>query len=52
MRCVYDRDHMYIALQINNTSESDPRSSQATKPVVKKAQKKFEASRGFEPMTS
>ena len=48
MRCVYDRDHMYIALQ--NTS--DPRSSQATKPVVKKAQKKIEASTGFEPMTS
>ena len=51
MRCVYDRDHMY-ALQIKNTSESDPRSFQATKPVVKKAQKKIEASRGFEPMTS
>ena len=50
MRCVYDRDHMYIALQIKNTS--DPRSSQATKPVVKKAQKKIEASTGFEPMTS
>ena len=49
MRCVYDRDHMY-ALQIKNTS--DPCSSQATKPVVKKAQKTFEASTGFESMTS
>ena len=37
---VYDIDHMY-ALQIENTSESDPHSYEATKAVAKKAQKKF-----------
>ena len=40
MRCVYDVYHMY-ALRLQNTSESDPHSHEATKAVVKKAQKKF-----------
>ena len=40
VRCVYDIDHMY-ALWIENTSESDPHSYEATKAVAKKAQKKF-----------
>ena len=32
MRCVYDVDHVY-ALRIESTSESDPRSYEATKGV-------------------
>ena len=36
---IYDIDHMY-ALQVENGSESDPRSYEATKAVAKKAQKK------------
>ena len=40
------------ALWIENTSEIYPHSYEATKAVVKKAQKKSEASMGFEPMTS
>ena len=40
VRCVYDIDHMY-ALWIENTSESDPHSYEATKAVAKKAQKKI-----------
>ena len=38
--CVYDKDHM-SALQIKNTSESDPRSYEVTQAVTKKAQKKI-----------
>ena len=34
--CVYHIDHVY-ALQIENTSESDPHSYEATKAVAKKA---------------
>ena len=37
----YNIDHMYV-LQIENTSESDPRSYEATKAVAKKAQKTFQ----------
>ena len=37
------------ALRIENTSESDPHRYEATKAVVKKAQKKIEAWTGFEP---
>ena len=37
MKCVYDMDHMH-ALQIENTSESDPHSYEVTKAVAKKAQ--------------
>ena len=40
VRCVYDIDHM-CALWIENTSESDPHSYEATKAVAKKAQKKI-----------
>ena len=39
------------ALQIENTSESDPRSYEAPK-AVEKARKYSEASTGFQPMTS
>ena len=35
VRCVYDTDHVYV-LRIENTSESDPRSYEATKWVVAK----------------
>ena len=49
--CAYYIDHIY-ALPIENTSESNPRSCEATKAVTKKAQKNSEASWGFEPMTS
>ena len=39
-------DHIYIyALQVENTSESDPRSHEATKAVAKKAQKNCEATK-------
>ena len=51
VRCVDHIDHIY-ALQIENTSESDPRSYEATRAVAKKAQKDSKASMGFEPMTS
>ena len=37
---VYDISHTY-ALQIKNTSESDPQIYKATEAVAKKAQKKF-----------
>ena len=40
------------ALWIQNTSESDPCSYEATKTVVKKALKNYEASTGLEHMTS
>ena len=38
--CVYNINHMY-ALRIQNTSEGDRHSYEATKAVVKKAQKKL-----------
>ena len=38
VRCVYDIDHVY-ALRIENTSEGDLLSYEATKAVAKKAQK-------------
>ena len=42
MRRIYDIDFMNaLALRIENTSESDPCSYEATKAVAKKAQKKF-----------
>ena len=44
LKCVhvYDVDDIHVyALQIENASESDPRSYEATKSVAKKAQKKI-----------
>ena len=38
--CIYIIYHMF-ALQMQNTSESDPRSCEATKAVAKKVQKKL-----------
>ena len=43
--------YMY-ALRIESTSESNPRSYEATKAVAKKAQKTSEGSMGCKPMTS
>ena len=40
------------ALRIENTSESDPHSYEATKAVVKKAQKKLRLELDSNPMTS
>ena len=40
MMCIWYELYMY-ALRIQNTSESDPRSYEATKAVTKKAQKQF-----------
>ena len=39
-------------LRIKNGSERDLRSCEATYAVTNKAQKNYEAPRGFEPMTS
>ena len=39
MWCVYDKDQL-SALQIKNTSESDPHSYEVTEAVTNKAQKK------------
>ena len=49
--CIYDKGHIN-SLRIENTSESDLCSYEATKAVVKKAQKTSEASKAFEPMSS
>ena len=44
VRCVYDKDHMYV-LRIENTSESDPHSYEATGAVaLRKPRKNSEAS--------